>query len=66
MLMKAMAQELAPQKIRVNAISSGAIKTDINKSVWSTPEGMLDLFKLIPFRRIGETEDIAKASVWLA
>jgi len=66
MLMKTMAQELAPQKIRVNAISPGAIKTHINKSVWGTPEGMKGLLQLVPFGRIGEVEDIAKAAVWLA
>lgn len=66
MFMKTIAQELAPQRIRVNAISPGAIKTDINKSVWSTPEGMRNLLKLIPYNRIGEVEDVAKAAVWLA
>ncbi|MEM7008403.1 MAG: SDR family oxidoreductase [Thermodesulfobacteriota bacterium] len=66
MFMKSIAQELAPQKIRVNAVSPGAIKTDINKSVWDTPEGMEGLLKLVPFGRIGEVEDVAKACVWLA
>lgn len=66
MLMKTMAQELAPQKIRVNAISPGAIKTDINKSVWGSAEGMSDLLDLVPYGRIGEVGDIANASVWLA
>ena len=66
MLMKTLAQELAPQRIRVNAISPGAIRTDINKSVWGTPEGMKRLLTLIPYGRIGEVSDIAKAAVWLA
>lgn len=66
MLMKTLAQELAPNRIRVNAISPGAIKTDINKSVWGTPEGMQGLLELIPYGRIGEVSDIAKAAVWLA
>ena len=66
MLMKTLAQELAPMRIRVNAISPGAIKTDINKSVWGTPEGMKGLLELIPYGRIGEVSDIAKAAVWLA
>ncbi len=66
MLMKSIAQELAPEGIRVNAVSPGAIKTDINKSVWGNPEGMEGLLKLIPAGRIGEVEDIAKAVVWLA
>ena len=66
MLMKTLAQELAPNRIRVNAISPGAIKTDINKSVWGTEEGMQGLLELIPYGRIGEVSDIARAAVWLA
>jgi glucose 1-dehydrogenase len=66
MLMKTMAQELAPQKIRVNSIAPGAIKTDINKNVWSDPEQAKELLKLIPYQRIGEPEDVARVAVWLA
>ena len=66
MMMKTMAQELAPQRIRVNAISPGAIKTPINTAAWMTPEAEAELLKLIPARRVGEPEDIARATVWLA
>lgn len=66
MFMKSIAQELAPLKIRVNAISPGAIQTPINKSVWSSEQNMKDLMTLIPYRRIGQPEDVAKAAVWLA
>ena len=66
MFMKSIAQELAPERIRVNAVSPGAIRTDINKSVWGTPEGMEGLLTLVPAGRIGEVDDIAKAVVWLA
>ena len=66
LLMKTMAQELAPQGIRVNAISPGAIKTPINKAAWDTPQAETELLKLIPYRRVGEPEDIGKAAVWLA
>jgi len=66
MLMKSMAQELAPRKIRVNSIAPGAIKTDINKDVWSDPEQAEYLLKLIPYQRIGEPEDVARVAVWLA
>ena len=66
LLMKSMAQELAPQKIRVNSIGPGAIKTPINKSAWDTPEAERELLKLIPYGRVGETSDIGKAAVWLA
>lgn len=66
MLMETMAQELAPEKIRVNAIAPGAIKTPINKAAWDTPAALGDLLKLIPYGRIGEPQDIAAAAVWLA
>ena len=65
MMMKSIAQEMAPQKIRVNGIGPGAIKTPINKSAWDTPEALTSLLKLIPYGRIGEPEDIGKAAVWL-
>jgi len=66
MLMKTLAQELAPDKIRVNGVSPGAIKTAINESVWSTEKGRNDMLSLIPYGRIGEPEDVAKVAVWLA
>ena len=65
-LMKSMAQELAPQKIRVNSIAPGAIKTAINREAWETPEAEAKLLKLIPYSRVGVVEDIAQAAVWLA
>ncbi len=66
MLMKSLAQELAPHKIRVNSISPGAVKTDINREVWEKPEGDAKMRALIPYDRIGEPEDIARVAVWLA
>jgi len=66
MLMKSVAQELAPHRIRVNAIAPGAIRTSINKTAWATSEAYRDLMQLIPYGRIGEPEDVAHAAVWLA
>ncbi|PZD71191.1 Glucose 1-dehydrogenase [Acaryochloris thomasi RCC1774] len=66
LLMKSMAQELAPHKIRVNSIGPGAIKTPINKDAWETPEAKEKLLNLIPYNRIGEPNDVGKAAVWLA
>lgn len=66
MLMKSMAQEHAPKKIRINSICPGAIKTPINKEAWETPVALNSLMELIPYKRIGEAEDIGKAAVWLA
>ncbi len=66
MLMESLAQELAPKKIRVNAIGPGAIRTPINTEAWSTPQAYEALMTLVPYGRIGEPEDIAQAAVWLA
>ncbi|HET8554124.1 MAG TPA: SDR family oxidoreductase [Rhodanobacteraceae bacterium] len=65
-LMESIAQELAPHRIRVNAIAPGAIRTPINTAAWNTPEAYADLMRLVPYKRIGEPEDIARAAVWLA
>ena len=66
MLMKSIAQELAPHFIRVNAIAPGAIRTPINTAAWNTPAAYADLMTLVPYKRIGEPDDIAQAAVWLA
>ncbi|MEM8528769.1 MAG: SDR family oxidoreductase [Bacteroidota bacterium] len=66
MLMKSLAQGYGKQKIRVNSIAPGAIKTPINKEAWSNPEKLNKLLKLIPYNRIGEPSDIGEVSVWLA
>lgn len=66
LMMQSISQELAGDKIRVNSIGPGAIRTPINKDAWETPEAYNKLMNLIPYNRIGEPEDIGKASVWLA
>ena len=66
MMMQTLAQELAPQRIRVNAIGPGAIRTPINTAAWETPEAYAELMKLVPYGRIGEPSDIAQAAIWLA
>jgi len=66
LLMKSIAQEVAPYRIRVNSVAPGAIRTPINRSAWETSEAYRSLMELIPYKRIGEPEDIARAVVWLA
>ncbi len=66
MMMKSIAQEVAPHRIRVNAVAPGAIRTPINKTAWSTPEAYAELMTLVPYKRIGEPDDIARAVSWLA
>jgi glucose 1-dehydrogenase len=66
LMMKSIAQEVAPHRIRVNSICPGAIRTPINRSAWETPEAYASLLKLIPYERIGEPEDIGRVAVFLA
>jgi glucose 1-dehydrogenase len=64
MFLKSLAQEVAHRKIRVNAISPGAIRTNINRAAWETAEA--ELLSLIPYERIGDPMDIGQVAVWLA
>ena len=66
LLMRSLAQELAPKKVRVNAVAPGAIRTPINVEAWQTEAARTELLKLIPYGRIGEPEDVARAIAWLA
>ena len=61
MLMQTLAQEVSHQRIRINGIAPGAIRTDINRDANEE-----QLLKLIPYGRVGEVEDIANAVVFLA
>jgi glucose 1-dehydrogenase len=65
LMMKSIAQEVAPFRIRVNGIGPGAIRTRINREAWETPEAYASLMELIPYNRIGETDDVGNAAVWL-
>jgi glucose 1-dehydrogenase len=66
LLMKSLAREVAAEKIRVNSIGPGAIKTAINREAWETPAAEAELKKMIPYGRVGEPEDVASVAVWLA
>ena len=60
---KALAKELGPSNIRVNAIAPGIIDTDMNKEYSKGDiEGIIEE---IPLERIGHPESIAKCAQWL-
>jgi glucose 1-dehydrogenase len=66
MLTRTLAQEAAPYGVRVLALGPGAIKTPINRSVWSDAASLKDLLEKIPLNRMGEPEEIARMVVVLA
>ncbi|VVN37281.1 Glucose 1-dehydrogenase 1 [Pseudomonas fluorescens] len=65
LLMQTLAQEVSHQRIRINGIAPGAIRTAINRAA-TEGEAAEALLKLIPYGRIGDVEDIANAVVFLA
>jgi glucose 1-dehydrogenase len=66
LMMKSIAQEVAHLRIRVNSICPGAVRTPINTAAWSTPEAYASLMRLVPYKRIGEPQDIGWTAVFLA
>ena len=66
MLMQSIAQEYAPIGIRANSIAPGAVQTPINKEAWETQEALDELYKRIPYKRIGKPSDIGSAAAWLS
>jgi NAD(P)-dependent dehydrogenase (short-subunit alcohol dehydrogenase family) len=65
MLSKTLAQEAAPFGVRVLALAPGAVRTPINRAVWSDPAALADLLTKIPLGRIGEPEEIARVATFL-
>jgi glucose 1-dehydrogenase len=62
MLMRTLAQEIAGDRIRVNGIAPGAIATEINADATADQDKLLEL---IPYGRIGDPEDVARAALFL-
>lgn len=65
LLMQSLAQETSHQRIRINSIAPGAIRTPINHDA-TEGEQEQKLLELIPYGRVGDVEDVANAVVWLA
>ena len=64
MLMRSLAQEVAGEKIRINGLAPGAIKTPINEEATTGPERK-ELLKLIPYGRVGDPEDVARLALFM-
>ena len=54
---KALAKELAPSNIQVNAVACGAIDTEMNQ--WIEEEDLIGLVEEIPTGRLGKAEEVA-------
>ncbi|NBB90818.1 MAG: glucose 1-dehydrogenase [Spirochaetes bacterium] len=66
LMAKSIAQEVAPDRIRVNSVAPGAVRTPINRDAWETDEAYEKLMRLVPYNRIGEPADIGRTVAWLA
>lgn len=66
MLMRSLAQEVAGERIRVNGLAPGAIRTPINAEATSGGEAEDRLLRLIPYGRVGDPADVARAALFLA
>ena len=66
MFTETVAMEYADQKIRINNIGPGAIKTPINAEKFDDPEQLKSTVKMIPMGRIGKPEEVGAAAAWLA
>ena len=66
MLTKVLAQELAPDRINVNAIAPGVVKTKFSQPFWSNETLLNEIVRTIPMGRIAETSDVVGAALFLA
>ena len=65
-LTKSLAVELAPDRIRVNAVAPGWVDTDMSAGVFADPEYREKVRQSIPLKRIPAPEDIAGPILFLA
>ncbi len=61
-----LAVEWGPRNVRVNCIAPGLIRTDFARALWENPETYKRTVEHYPLRRIGESDEIAGAAVFLA
>jgi NAD(P)-dependent dehydrogenase (short-subunit alcohol dehydrogenase family) len=66
MLTRQIALELAPHRVRANAIAPGIVKTDFNAPFWQDPAVEKQTAGMVPLGRLAEPEDIAASALFLA
>jgi NAD(P)-dependent dehydrogenase (short-subunit alcohol dehydrogenase family) len=65
-LTKAMALDLAPYGVTVNALCPGVFKTEINRPILNDPDYLKDFLRQVPIGRLGEPSELKGAAVFLA
>ena len=66
LMTRALAVELAPEGIRVNALAPGNIRTPMNEHLLESAEYEASMVERTPFGRVGVVEDIAPVAVFMA
>ena len=66
-LTRVAAMELAPRKIRVNAVCPGAVDTPMSNPDGADPDALDELYrKLVPLGRVGQPEEVARLALFLS
>lgn len=65
-LVRTVANELGPYRIRVNAVCPGLIRTRLTASHFSNPDLLAAYFREIPLGRGGDPQEVANAVLFLA
>jgi dehydrogenase/reductase SDR family member 4 len=65
-LVRNLAAEWGPRKVRVNAIAPGLVKTEFARALWEDPQRAAERIAATPLRRLGEPRDIGGIAVFLA
>ena len=66
MLTQVMARDLGQYNIQVNAIAPGIIKTKFSRALWEDEELMARYEANVPLKRLGRSEDVCGAALYLA
>jgi NAD(P)-dependent dehydrogenase (short-subunit alcohol dehydrogenase family) len=66
MMTRGMAQEWGPRGVRVNSIAPGFFPTDLSKKLWAEPRMNEWAKQVTPLGRLGDTEELVGAAIYLA